>query len=308
VRGVTTTSDDRTRTKWAATFPEGPAVSSTPTLLAGGTVFVFDQPAGRAPIRPSIRPGAHAVILIAAGSPHLRECEDDGALLYDRRAEPGDLLIGNSWCQKGAAHLVAWDVPHRAIAMLVNQETVDAACRSMDVDYATTAFDDHYLVRDPLLEQLARALGRELAEGFQHGSLYAEQLLLTAAAQLVRGYSHGRRPVPEHRGGVPKTRLRRVEELVRSRLGEELRLADLARAAGFSEYHFCRAFRRTMGVAPFEFVAQVRVDEAKRRLRETDATVLEIAMAVGYQSASHFAQAFRRQTGVTPTAYRRAHS
>jgi len=303
-----TPGDVDTREAWAATFPEGPAASSTPTPLAGGTIFLFDQPAGREPIQASIPPGAHAVILIAAGSPHLTECEEDGTLLYDRRAEPGDLLIGNSWCQEGAAHFVAWDVPHRAIAMLVNHETVDAACRSMDLDYTGTAFDDRYLVRDPLLEQLARALARELAEDFPQGSLYAEQLLLTAAVQLVRGYSPRQRRRSATRGGVPKAKLRRVEDLVRARLGQELRLADLAQVAGLSEYHFCRAFKQTTGVAPFEFVARVRVEEAKRRLRETDASVLDIALGVGYQSASHFAQLFRRQAGVTPTAYRRSHS
>jgi len=95
---------------------------------------------------------------------------------------------------------------------------------------------------------------------------------------------------------------------VRSRLDQELRLSDLAQAAGLSEYHFCRAFKQATGVPPFEFVAQIRTEEVKRRLRETDASVLPIGMDVGYQSASHFTQAFRRRAGLTPTACRRSPS
>lgn len=271
-------------------------------------MFAFDQPKGTEPILLATPPGAHGVVLFADGFANISERELGGSLLYNQRVEPGDLLVGNNW-RDGVTHAVEWDATHQAIAMFVESDTVESACRTLDLDYGGTAFDDRYLVRDQLLEELARALGRELAEGFAHGALYAEQLLLTAAVQLVRGYSPSRRTrrLP-NRGGLTGAMVRRVEELVRSRLGEELRLRDLAGAAGLSEYHFCRAFRHATGLAPFEFVARLRVEEAKRRLRETDAGVLEIAIDVGYRSASHFSQLFRRQVGLTPTAYRRASS
>lgn len=298
--------ETQAKVSWANEFPEGPTASSMPAGLTGGTVFVFDQPAGTVPIQLKTAPSSHGVILFSNGSAKIAEREIDGAVLYDRRVEPGDLLVGNNW-REGVTHTVEWDAPHQAIAMLVDSDTVEAACRTLDLDYGTTTFDDRYLVRDALLEQLARALGRELAEGFVCGPLYAEQLLLTAAIQLVRGYSPGHQtPRSLHRGGLPGATVRRVENLVRSRLGEGLRLGDLAGAAGLSEYHFCRAFRNATGLAPFEFVAQLRVEEAKRRLRETDKSVLEIAIDVGYQSASHFSKLFRRQVGLTPTGYRRA--
>ncbi len=293
---------------WAETFPDGPTASSVPVGLAGGTVFSFTQPAGTAPILLSTGPGAHGVVLIADGVAHVVEREVNGPLLYDRRVEPGDLLVGNNW-RDGIYHSVQWDAPHRAIAMFVNCDTVEAAARSLDLDYGSIGFNDRYHTRDALLEQLAHTLGRELAEGFPHGSLYAEQLLLTAGVQLVRGYSSGNQTGRQlHRGGLSRPSLRRVEELVRSRLSEDLRLGDLAAAAGLSEFHFCRAFRQATGLAPFEFVARIRVEEAKRQLRETEASVFDIAVDVGYQSASHFSQLFRRHVGVTPTAYRHASS
>jgi AraC family transcriptional regulator len=271
-------------------------------------VIILEQRAGAEPILLTTSRGAHGVILFADGVANVTERELRGPTFYDRRVEPGDLLVGNNW-RVGVTHAVRWDAPHQAIAMFVESETVEAACRTLGLDYSATAFDDRYLVRDPLLEQLARALGRELAEGFVRGPLYAEQLLLTAAVQLVRGYSPTRLPrLTPHRGGLPGAAVRRVESLVRARLDEDLRLADLAGAAGLSEYHFCRAFRQATGMAPFEFVVRIRVEEAKRRLRDTDRGVLDIAVDVGYHSASHFSRLFRRQVGLTPTAYRRARS
>jgi AraC family transcriptional regulator len=47
------------------------------------------------------------------------------------------------------------------------------------------------------------------------------------------------------------------------------------------------------------------MDEARRRLRETKPSVVEIALDVGYASPSHFAQRFRRETGLAPGNYRR---
>ncbi len=269
---------------------------------------MFNQPAGTDPIQLTTAPGAHGIVLFTFGTANVVEREQGGALLYDRRVEPGDLLIGNSW-RDGVTHSVSWDAPHQAIALFLNSCTVVAACRSLDLDYHGAAFDDRYLVRDPLLEQLARSLGRELSEDFAHGPLYAEQLMLTAAVQLVRGYTSNRRThrLP-NRGGLPGARLGRVEDLVRSRLGEQLRLEDLADAAGLSSFHFCRAFRQATGLAPFEFVASLRIEEAKRQLRETERSVFEIAIDAGFQSASHFSQIFRRHVGQTPTAYRRATS
>jgi methylphosphotriester-DNA--protein-cysteine methyltransferase len=49
-----------------------------------------------------------------------------------------------------------------------------------------------------------------------------------------------------------------------------------------------------------------RLEEAQRQLRDTNASILEIALAVGFSSAAHFASQSKRQLGVTPSAFRSA--
>lgn len=301
-------ADDRSSASWAETFPGGPSASSVPSGVARGAVFAFDQPAKKEPILLEPLRGSHGIVLFKGGVFNESEREIDGHVVFERRVEPGDLLVINNW-RDMAPRVVEWDAAHQTIVTLVNSDTVEAACRTLDIDYNSTPFDDRYVVRDPLLEQLARALGNELAEGFAHGPLYSEQLLLTTAVQLVCGYSPSRRTRRvSTRGGLPGAAVRRVQDLVRSRLGEDLRLRDLAGTTGLSEYHFCRAFKESTGLAPFQFVTRQRVEEAKRRLRETSRSVLEIAIDVGYQSPSQFSRVFRRHVGLTPTAYRRASS
>jgi AraC family transcriptional regulator len=63
-------------------------------------------------------------------------------------------------------------------------------------------------------------------------------------------------------------------------------------------------FRRETGETPHQYVSRLRLEEAARLLRATDQTVLQIAIAVGFENASHFSVQFKRDYGVTPLAYR----
>jgi AraC family transcriptional regulator len=71
-----------------------------------------------------------------------------------------------------------------------------------------------------------------------------------------------------------------------------------------SAFHFSRLFKKTTGFSPSQYLIRLRMAEARRLLRETERSVIEIGLEVGYSSPSHFAQIFRREVGITPTDYR----
>ncbi|MFE3780530.1 helix-turn-helix transcriptional regulator, partial [Amycolatopsis sp. NPDC059090] len=92
---------------------------------------------------------------------------------------------------------------------------------------------------------------------------------------------------------------------MKQRPGDEISINDLARAASLSKFHFCRLFRRVTGITPGRFLSAIRLEEAKRLLLATDASVTEISFAVGYNSLGTFTSRFTRSVGLTPTAFRR---
>ena len=61
---------------------------------------------------------------------------------------------------------------------------------------------------------------------------------------------------------------------------------------------------RPLGKSPYAYVVECRIEEAKRQLLETGASLAEIALATGFGSQSHFTTRFRRSTGVTPRVFR----
>ncbi|MEU7337151.1 MULTISPECIES: AraC family transcriptional regulator [unclassified Streptomyces] len=98
-----------------------------------------------------------------------------------------------------------------------------------------------------------------------------------------------------------------VARTVRDRLAEELltppSLADLAADLGLSRYQLLRAFRTTMGMPPYAWLAQHRVNRA-RALLERGLRPAEVASLVGFADQAHLTRWFRRVLGVTPAAYR----
>ena len=97
-----------------------------------------------------------------------------------------------------------------------------------------------------------------------------------------------------------------IAEYIREHLSSKLKISELARMSGLSEYHFLRTFRGIIGHPPYEYLTLLRIERAKQLLLSTDASINEIAVSVGYTDAKGLIENFRRHTGTTPSAYRGA--
>jgi AraC-like DNA-binding protein len=102
----------------------------------------------------------------------------------------------------------------------------------------------------------------------------------------------------------PARHLLRAKDLADARYFDALTVTDLARAAGLSQAHFSREFRRAFGETPHAYLLTRRLERAAALLRNTDRSVLEICLAVGLQSVGSFTTTFTRVYGMSPTAYR----
>jgi AraC-like DNA-binding protein len=112
----------------------------------------------------------------------------------------------------------------------------------------------------------------------------------------------------QHRaiGGLAGWQQRVATTYIEEHLAEQVELAALAQLVRQSPFHFCRAFKQSLGVPPLRYQTQRRIDRAKLLLAKPAMSVTEIGLAVGFGCASSFATTFRRVTGFTPTGYRRS--
>lgn len=83
------------------------------------------------------------------------------------------------------------------------------------------------------------------------------------------------------------------------------RTEELAKLAGISVPHLCQIFRHAYGETPYQCLMRLRIDEAKRRLSQTDTSVTHIAVDLCFSSGQHFSRMFKQRTGMTPRQFRK---
>jgi transcriptional regulator GlxA family with amidase domain len=100
-------------------------------------------------------------------------------------------------------------------------------------------------------------------------------------------------------------RLLRARDAMDRQYAQPLDIASLARIAHVSEAHFIRTFRATFGETPHRYLQRRRVERAMFLLRQTDRSVTDVCLDVGFGSLGTFSRTFRAIVGETPSAYRR---
>ena len=95
--------------------------------------------------------------------------------------------------------------------------------------------------------------------------------------------------------------LERLEEFILEHLDEPLYVAALAKMANHSQFHFSRAFTRSVGVSPYRYIVRLRLQRAVEMVRDGKFSLAEIAARTGFADPSHLTRWVRRVHGVSPT-------
>ncbi|MBE6567525.1 MAG: AraC family transcriptional regulator [Ruminococcaceae bacterium] len=104
-----------------------------------------------------------------------------------------------------------------------------------------------------------------------------------------------------------KNKASRVGEIVKyiaHNCHERITTASLASLFHLDEHYLCRLFKSQMGVPPMQYVNSYRIEKAQTLLKNTDRSITDIALAVGFDDASYFARIFKKYTGQTPREYK----
>jgi AraC family transcriptional regulator len=157
---------------------------------------------------------------------------------------------------------------------------------------------------DPALESWTGLLRDELGRR-KASALFVQGIAQAIAVHLARNYAEVTGGPRSASPSLPGYKLKQVLDWMAEHLADGFSLDDLAAMAGLSKFYFDRLFKSATGVSPSRYHTTLRVEEAKRLLRENGTSVIDVAIEVGYATPSHFAQVFRRETGLSPSDYRR---
>ena len=136
----------------------------------------------------------------------------------------------------------------------------------------------------------------------RHYLLRASALLRVKSGACA--HAEAARPL-ESQGGLLAWQLNRVVGYIETHLAEKMMVTDLADLIDVSIGRMIRAFKVSVGVPPFRYIARRRVELACTMMSTTREPLSQIAIACGMCDQAHLSRVFRRMTGMSPSAWRR---
>src|SRR5271154_3633243 len=107
-------------------------------------------------------------------------------------------------------------------------------------------------------------------------------------------------------GGLASWQARRTLAHIEANLASKMDIDDLANGVALSRSHFSRAFKRSVGFTPMEYVVVRRVERAKAMISGTREPLAEVALACGFADQAHLNRRFRDIVGISPGRWRRS--
>jgi AraC family transcriptional regulator len=169
--------------------------------------------------------------------------------------------------------------------------------------YSRIDITDRRNVEDPILGALTSELAA-LCWSKARESLYVETLVTALVLRIARAHAetHGRETPAKD--ALPPWIWRRVDEFLRANMAQDVSLSQLAAQTDLPPFVFSRMFRQRAGTTPFGYQRRLRIELARRLLRETEFSIAEIASQVGFKTPDAFADAFEAVTGIPPAKWR----
>ena len=255
----------------------------TAHILLDGRAWL--EQAGEAPVELE----QYAVLLMTSGTEYaiVSELGAHREPIRDARAAGTTTAVGSSATVLCGAYTLEGSVAAAVLSELPRPVVIPPAWQE----------STHRLAIQLLADEAARETPGQQA--------LLDRLLDTNLVYALRAWwLHSTETAPGWFTALGDRDLRRVLEAIHARPADPWTLPELARVARMSRSGFAGRFTRQVGVPPATYLTTVRMERAEEALRHTDATLGDIATAVGYSNPFAFATAFRRYHGVAPGRWR----
>jgi len=100
------------------------------------------------------------------------------------------------------------------------------------------------------------------------------------------------------------TMVQRAKQYIGENYSKDISLDDVSREVDISPYYFSKVFKEEVGSSFIEYLTTMRMEEAKRLLKESDMSMKEICMKIGYADPNYFSRNFKKYEGITPTEWK----
>lgn len=241
---------------------------------------------------------------VVSGEVEFGEREDHTKPWITHRIKKGSFFLTTGGAPYDCRWRTVTSEPFEAMFVFLELPLLQRALEEMfGADAIHARLRDVSGFHDSTLHWLMERLREELMQR-QASPLLVQGIAQSIAVHLARNYAETTKERSAS-PSLPGFKLRQITDWMTEHLAEEFSLEPLAARASLSKFHFSRLFKSATGLSPSRYQLKLRMDAARRLLRETKMGIVEVALEVGYNNPSRFAQLFRRETGLPPSDYRR---
>lgn len=206
---------------------------------------------------------------------------------------------------------VHWHIDGKPDTLLlyVHRKVFDEVSATIfDTDPDTVSLMPRLAYADPLLASLCLEFVQAIHQPSRvYDAKYMELVTTQFASCLIKNHSNLTLQALSSGAHPSGEKIERAKAFMKQNLGLDISLDDISSAAGMSTFHFIREFKSLNQTTPYQYLLKLRVDNARRLLRQQRYSLAEIALECGFSTQSHFNHVFKKMTGLTPKAYRYSH-
>jgi AraC family transcriptional regulator len=162
-------------------------------------------------------------------------------------------------------------------------------------------FTPQFNFRDTFLKDIGIKFFYAFSDGFI-ANIYVESLAIACAIHLAGTYNISDKKPFAPKGKLSARQVKNVIDYVRCNVHASITLDELAACTYLSVFHFSRLFKNTIGVSPYQFVLQVKIDYAKKLIKDKN-SIGDIAHSLGFTDSAHFCNTFKKLNGFSPLQY-----
>ena len=203
------------------------------------------------------------------------------------------------YCEKGK--------PVRFTKVILTRKYFDSFFREhYGKDYEQTKSAQEYLLRNPNLPEL-NFVFQQIRDCQAEGNplrLYLESKVLELLSLVMKGMEKEEEHIPVRLDYKDIRGLKKSVTYMKKDLAAYPSGAKLAQNAGMSTTRYQLAFRKYFGTTPYEYLKEMRLNQALFLLKNSDCGIAVIAAKVGYHHSGHFAKLFKNVYGMGPREYR----